>query len=112
MKEINLDHATFKRYFSNIHFLKNEKKTILSLRFVSVMRIRNKRFTCLNIIRGFRCKLYKQQEFFVQTMLTIYNTVILVRSVIQFLCRTFLFIEKVQSFLDLILSQALARDKI
>ena len=34
------------------------------------------------------------------------------RSVIKFLDRNFLFIEKVQAFLDLILSRALAGDKI
>ena len=43
---------------------------------------------------------------------TIYNTGILVRSAIKFLDRNFLFIEKVQVFLDLILSGALARDRI
>ena len=32
--------------------------------------------------------------------ITIYNTVILIRSVIKFLDRNFLFIEKVQAFLD------------
>ena len=47
-----------------------------------------------------------------ELILTIYNTVILVRFVIKFLDRHFLFIEKVQAFLDLILSWALARDKI
>ncbi len=45
-------------------------------------------------------------------ILTIHNTVILVRSIIKFLGRNCLFIEKVQAFLDLILSRALARDKI
>ena len=45
-------------------------------------------------------------------IITIFNTVILVRSVIKFLDRNFLFIEKVQVFLDLILSRALAKDKI
>ena len=44
--------------------------------------------------------------------ITIYNSVILVRSVIKFLDRNFLFIEKVQAFLDLIFSRGLARDKI
>ena len=44
--------------------------------------------------------------------LTIYNTVILVRSVKKFLDKNFLFIEKVQAFSDFILSRALARDKI
>ena len=39
-----------------------------------------------------------------ELILTIYNTVILVRIVIKFLDRHFLFIEKVQAFLDLILS--------
>ena len=43
--------------------------------------------------------------------LTIYNIVIWVRSVIKFLGRNFLFIEKVQAFLDLIMSRALARAK-
>ena len=36
----------------------------------------------------------------------------MVRSVIKFLDRNFLFIEKVQAFLDLMSSRALARDKI
>ena len=44
-------------------------------------------------------------------IITIYNTVILVRSVRKFLDRNFLFIEKVQAFSDLILSRALTRDK-
>ena len=39
----------------------------------------------------------------------IYNSDILVRSVIKFLDRYFLFIKKVQAFLDLILSQALGK---
>ena len=43
--------------------------------------------------------------------LPIFNTVILVRSIIKFLDRNFLFIEKVQAFLDLILSRALAGTK-
>ena len=45
-------------------------------------------------------------------VIIIQNTVILVHSVIKFLDRDFLFIEKVQAFLDLILSRGLARDKI
>ena len=44
--------------------------------------------------------------------ITIYNNIILVRSVVKFLHRHFLFIEKVQAFLDLILYRALAREKI
>ena len=40
-----------------------------------------------------------------------YNTVNLVRSVIKFLDKKFLFIEKVQAFLDLILFRALTSDK-
>ena len=44
--------------------------------------------------------------------ITIYNNIILVRSVVKFLDRHFLFIEKVQAFLDLILYRALGREKI
>ena len=40
-------------------------------------------------------------EIYLSATLTIYNTVILVISVIKFLDRNFLFIEKVQAFLDL-----------
>ena len=40
-----------------------------------------------------------------------YNTVILVRSGIKFLDKKCLYTSKVQAFLDLILSRALARDK-
>ena len=40
---------------------------------------------------------------YLNDILTIYNNFILVRSVIKFLARNFLFIEKVQAFLDLIL---------
>jgi len=40
-------------------------------------------------------------------LITIYNTVILIRSVLKFLDRNFLFVEKVQVILDLILSQTL-----
>ena len=39
------------------------------------------------------------------------NTVILVRSFINFIDRNFLFIDKVQAFLDLITCRALAKDK-
>ena len=44
-------------------------------------------------------------------MLTIYNTVILIRSVIQFLDKNLLIIEKVKVFLDLILSRAFSTNK-
>ena len=50
---------------------------------------------------------YPRNLDFSSKIITIYNTVILVRSVIRFLNRHFLFIEKVQAFLDLILSRAL-----
>ena len=40
-------------------------------------------------------------------LITIYNTVILIRSILKFLDRNFLFVEKVQVILDLILSQTL-----
>ena len=55
-------------------------------------------------------KILRLLSFFVlhQGKITIYNTVILVHSFIKFLDRNFLFIEKVQAFLDLILSRALA----
>jgi len=51
-------------------------------------------------------------EEVVVKVITIYNTGILVGSAIKFLDRNFLFIEKVKVFLDLILSGALARDRI
>ena len=44
----------------------------------------------------------------VMAVITNYNTIILVRSVIKFLDRNFLFFEKVQVFLYFILSRALA----
>ena len=58
------------------------------------------------------CLLYKMDCFYFGPLNNFYNTVILVRSVIKVLNRNFLFIEKVQASLDLILSRALARDKI
>ena len=47
---------------------------------------------------------------YLKTLITIYNTII--SSVMKFLDRNFLFIEKVQGFLDYSWSQALARNKI
>ena len=51
-------------------------------------------------------------QFHKKTLITIYNIVTLVRGAIKFLGRNFLFIKKVQAFLDIILSLALAREKI
>ena len=44
---------------------------------------------------------------YIKQIITINITVILVRSILQFLDLNFLYISKVQSFLDLILSRAL-----
>ena len=55
---------------------------------------------------------YRAKIKYKHFLITVYNTVILVRSVIKFLNRNFLFIEKVLAFLDSILSRAIARNKI
>ena len=82
----------------------NEK----SLRFINsaptkgiYIRITNYKFTQPKILKKVASKITT----------AIYNPVILVRSVIKCLDRNFLF-KKVQAFLDLFLSQALATDKI